>query len=557
MSDETITLTDLARLAGVGRNAVSNWRRREPDFPDPVDQGSRRPRFRLAEIERWAAQHDRPLGITAADRLWFSLQSTLSPEKAIEAIGAALSDSGTGLGEAVAELTETAAPAEVFEFFVERAREASGAGHRPGLAALAEVAAACAATGRSLTVHDPACEDGDLLLELAGKATDLQEVTGKDLSQARAALCARRLRLALPDARVAAEAGDSLLDPLGTRRYDLVVCDPPFNVKDSGHERLPSGDDARLAYGTPPRTEPELAWALHCLALLAPGGVAAVRMPAAVAHRRSGRRIRSELLRWGSLRAVVDHPDSKAHIWVLVPRGESSRLLVSTGGDFAATWLALESDPEADLATPHSATVPLMRLWDEDVDLSPASYLAASETSADDLAATAEALAASLESLAAPLPRFTSGAGGSGPEASLAELERDGLVEIRAGAAKGEGVIVDPAGERTVRLGALDSADDSQWTVRCVDPAFEPAWIAAVLAARLPTAAKQTATGSRRRILAVKVPRLAAAEQRRRGRAFAEVLAVRDRLDRARDLADALAEHAAAGLASGSAAVTE
>ncbi|GAB3997471.1 N-6 DNA methylase [Glycomyces albus] len=557
MSDETITLTDLARLAGVGRNAVSNWRRREPDFPDPIDRASHRPRFRLDQIERWAAEHDRPLAVTGADRLWFSLQSTLSPDEALEAIGAAMSDTGTPLSETVAGLTEAAAPAEVFEFFVERAREASGTGHRPGPAALAEVAAACAATGRSLTAHDPACEDGDLLLQLAGQATDLQEVTGKDLSQARAALCARRLRLALPDARVATEVGDSLLEPLGTRRYDLVVCDPPFNVKDWGHGRLPSGDDARLAYGTPPRTEPELAWALHCLALLAPGGVAVVRMPAAVAHRRSGRRIRSELLRWGSLRAVVDHPDSKAHIWVLVPRGESSRLLVSTGGDFAEAWLAFESDPEADLATPHSVTVPLMRLWDEDVDLSPASYLGAAETSTDDLVATAEALAAALESLAVPLPRFASGSGESAPEASLADLERDGLVEIRAGAAEGEGVIVDPLGDRPVRLGFLGSATDSQWTVRCVDPAFEPAWIATVLAARLPTTAKQTATGSRRRILAVKVPRLTAAEQRRRGRAFAEILAVRDRLDRARGQADALAEHAAAGLANGSAAVAE
>lgn len=72
-----------------------------------------------------------------------------------------------------------------------------------------------------------------------------------------------------------------------------------------------------------------------------------------------------------------------------------------------------------------------------------------------------------------------------------------------------------------------------------------------MLAARLPTAAKHTVTSSRRRVLSVKVPRLSAEEQRRRGAAFAEVLAVRDRLDRARDLAEALAGHAAAGLTSG------
>ena len=56
---ETITLTDLARLAAVGRNAVSNWRRREPDFPAPVDESARRPRFSLAGLETWAEAHGR------------------------------------------------------------------------------------------------------------------------------------------------------------------------------------------------------------------------------------------------------------------------------------------------------------------------------------------------------------------------------------------------------------------------------------------------------------------------------------------------------------------
>ena len=35
--DATVTAADIARLAGVGRAAVSNWRRRHPDFPRPVE----------------------------------------------------------------------------------------------------------------------------------------------------------------------------------------------------------------------------------------------------------------------------------------------------------------------------------------------------------------------------------------------------------------------------------------------------------------------------------------------------------------------------------------
>ncbi|WP_162181646.1 N-6 DNA methylase, partial [Glycomyces tenuis] len=468
--DETITLTDLARLAEVGRNAVSNWRRREADFPSPVDDSARRPRFALAEVERWAAEHGRRLRVTPADRLWFAVQgSHPSAEAALQAIAAALeSPAGQGeLAHRLAELTATASAAELFEFFIERAREAAGTGTAPGLGALVDIAAVCAPRKERLAVHDPACDEGDLLTGLLRAVPGVGAVSGRDRSAARAAVCERRLRLAAPGAEVRVDVGDSLLGPPPARRFDLVVCDPPFNVKDWGYDRLPAGDDPRLAYGTPPRTEPELAWALHCLALLGEGGVAVVRMPAMVAHRRSGRRIRSELLRWGALRAVVDHPGSKAHIWVLAPRAETAHLLVSTGGDFDTAWRTAVKDPGGTVATAHSATVPLMRLWDEDVDVSPAVYLAAGETDAGQLAQRAELLGERIAAASDAVPRFGAGTAETTPETGLAELERDGHLTVRSGAAEGTGVIVDPVGPRTVRLGPLESAADGQWTIAC------------------------------------------------------------------------------------------
>ncbi|WP_100447767.1 N-6 DNA methylase [Glycomyces xiaoerkulensis] len=554
---ETITLTDLARLAEVGRNAVSNWRRREPDFPTPVDESARRPRFDLAQIEHWAAQHGRELHITTADRIWFSLHGTHpSPDHALRAVAAALDGDGSELAKRLEEATAETDPAELFEFFVERARETTGTA-TPGIGALVDIGAVCAPSGPGLAVHDPACGEGDLLTALVRTVPETASVSGRDLSSTQAAICERRLRLRRPGADIAVHIGDSLLSPLPEERYDLVVCDPPFNIKDWGHERLPTGDDPRLAYGTPPRTEPELAWALHCLSLLAPGGVAVVRMPAMVAHRRSGRRIRSELLRWGALRAVIDHPDSKAHIWVLVPRGESSQLLVSTGGDFARTWHDFNARPGAAIRTADSVTVPLMRLWDEDVDISPAVYLASADTGLDDLSGATERLGRTLAELAAPLPRFGPSRSHPTPETSLADLERDGLIEIGPGGAEGDGVVVDPIGPRTVRLGPLDSASDSQWTISCATDAVDPAWLAAVLTARLPSAAKRTATGAKRRILAVKLPRLPLAEQRRRGAAFAELLHLRDRLETAGAEAAALAGDVATGLVTGAITVDD
>jgi hypothetical protein len=54
--------------------------------------------------------------------------------------------------------------------------------------------------------------------------------------------------------------------------------------------------------------ESELAWVQHALAHTAPGGLALLLMPPAAADRRSGRRIRAELLRRGALRAVIGLP---------------------------------------------------------------------------------------------------------------------------------------------------------------------------------------------------------------------------------------------------------
>nr|BFF22281.1 hypothetical protein GCM10025732_02460 [Glycomyces mayteni] len=101
-----------------------------------------------------------------------------------------------------------------------------------------------------------------------------------------------------------------------------------------------------------------------------------------------------------------------------------------------------------------------------------------------------------------------------------------------------------------MRIGPRGEATEIQWTVEC-GPAVDLAWIAAALSARLPAASKRTATGAKRRILSVKIPRLALAEQQRRGAAFAQLEELRSTLTQAGRRAEALAAEAAAGLVSG------
>jgi hypothetical protein len=58
--------SDIAELAGVSRSAVSNWRRRELDFPEPAGGTKANPLFERVEVERWLA--DRRPQQSRADR---------------------------------------------------------------------------------------------------------------------------------------------------------------------------------------------------------------------------------------------------------------------------------------------------------------------------------------------------------------------------------------------------------------------------------------------------------------------------------------------------------
>src|SRR5690554_909616 len=51
--DQQVTAADIARLAGVTRAAVSNWRRRHDDFPSPVGGTSSSPLFALDQVREW------------------------------------------------------------------------------------------------------------------------------------------------------------------------------------------------------------------------------------------------------------------------------------------------------------------------------------------------------------------------------------------------------------------------------------------------------------------------------------------------------------------------
>ncbi|GII82893.1 SAM-dependent methyltransferase [Sphaerisporangium siamense] len=68
--DAMVNAGDIARLADVGRAAVSNWRRRHDDFPQPVGGTAASPLFSLPEVEDWLRRNGKSYEMSLGDRVW-------------------------------------------------------------------------------------------------------------------------------------------------------------------------------------------------------------------------------------------------------------------------------------------------------------------------------------------------------------------------------------------------------------------------------------------------------------------------------------------------------
>ncbi|MGW1799207.1 N-6 DNA methylase [Streptomyces sp. NPDC001984] len=75
-ADLTISASDIAQLAGVGRSTVSNWRSRHEDFPKPVAGSAASPRFDAAQVRAWLKANKKDIFGLSADRvLWSALDA--------------------------------------------------------------------------------------------------------------------------------------------------------------------------------------------------------------------------------------------------------------------------------------------------------------------------------------------------------------------------------------------------------------------------------------------------------------------------------------------------
>ncbi|MFE2012834.1 N-6 DNA methylase [Streptomyces sp. NPDC059491] len=521
-----MTAAGIARLAGVGRAAVSNWRRRHADFPKPVGGTETSPSFALADVEQWLRDQGKLAEVPLRERVWQQIAghpagavtalvhagcalllvrersaawpalAELPDDRFVEVLPVALEETlGERLGpgrsvhtptsaaltasvpllRGAAELAAEAGVRPAFEFLLGRHLDANPRQYTltpPGPAALMAALALPPRTGDGdapLTVLDPACGTGSLLTAVARPGA----FCGQDADPDLAALTALRLALAA-DADIRVRSGDSLrADAFPSLAADAVLCHPPFNERNWGHDEL--AYDPRWEYGFPARTESELAWVQHALARLRPGGTAVLLMPPAAASRRSGRRIRADLLRRGALRAVVALPAGAAppygiplHLWVLRRPAPGERppaelLLVDTASEHTGpardtrdridwpavhtavleAWKPFDRDGSVTAVPGASRSVPVIELLDDDVDLAPARHLPppAAAEGADQLAGVRERLTETLHRTRELTPPpvtdpATAGGGPVGrPTTTVGELARAGALTLRAGGA--------------------------------------------------------------------------------------------------------------------------
>lgn len=540
-----VNAAGIARLAGVGRAAVSNWRRRHADFPRPVGGTETSPSFALAEVEQWLRGQGKLAVVPLRERVWQQVAGhpagavpalihagcallvarrsaadwrkiAAGPDaRTAEALRPALDEALTArfgpadgravhappardllpsvpLLRAVAELAAEAGVPETFEFLLGRQLDANPRQYTLTPPDLAALMAALARTGKRPVdeVLDPAAGTGSLLRAADAPAA----LYGQEADPGLAALTALRLALADPahpaghreatraPRDLAVRPGDTLrADAFPHLAVDAVLCHPPFNERNWGHDEL--AYDPRWEYGLPARTESELAWVQHALSHLRDGGTAVLLMPPAAASRRSGRRIRADLLRRGALRAVIALPAGAAppygiplHLWVLRrPDADGVRstpelLLVDTAEpaepataaqpaagrerpDWQAVhtaaldaWRAFDTTrpdaPADDPARPFrgragvSRVVPVIELLDDDVDLAPARHLpspteAAGPAELDRVRAELTDTLRLTAHLTPPAPH--PGAPAHRPLTTVGELARSGALQLRGG----------------------------------------------------------------------------------------------------------------------------
>jgi len=166
------------------------------------------------------------------------------------------------------------------------------------------------------SVYDPACGTGGMLLECvdhlqaAGKDYRTLKLYGQEKNLTSSSIARMNMFLhGMEDFQVIRE--DTLMHPAffdsdGLKKFDCVIANPPFSLKDWGAETWVNDPYGRNIAGVPPKGNGDMAWVQHMISSMNPAGRMTVVLPHGVLFRKaSEQKIRKALLEMDLLEAVI------------------------------------------------------------------------------------------------------------------------------------------------------------------------------------------------------------------------------------------------------------
>ncbi|EOS8314923.1 N-6 DNA methylase [Vibrio parahaemolyticus] len=166
------------------------------------------------------------------------------------------------------------------------------------------------------SVYDPACGTGGMLLETihhvkeSGGDPRLLKIKGQEKNLTTEAIARMNLFLhGQEDFEIV--RGDTLRDPKFLKNdqletFDCVIANPPFSLKEWGHDYWTSDPYGRASFGLAPKTNGDFAWVQHMFASLNDKGRMAVVLPHGVLFRGGAEgKIRTKLLKENRIVAVI------------------------------------------------------------------------------------------------------------------------------------------------------------------------------------------------------------------------------------------------------------
>ncbi|NAW83848.1 N-6 DNA methylase [Vibrio sp. V43_P6S15P86] len=166
------------------------------------------------------------------------------------------------------------------------------------------------------SVYDPACGTGGMLLETIhhvkenGGDPRLLKIKGQEKNLTTEAIARMNLFLhGQEDFEIV--RGDTLRDPKFLKNdqlenFDCVIANPPFSLKEWGHDYWTSDPYGRASFGLAPKTNGDFAWVQHMFSSLNDEGRMAVVLPHGVLFRGGAEgKIRTKLLKENRIVAVI------------------------------------------------------------------------------------------------------------------------------------------------------------------------------------------------------------------------------------------------------------